>query len=176
MSKIGTLIKIATVAGPAIVKVVHAYGPQLKKLAAENPEVFAVIKQRVAAIAPSKKGGAASPHAISSKINILRDQVTYLYASANSPAVAQQASAWRNELDALSSLLPVVEVMSKSARKNEIKALQKRIDALSAAILAATIGDEIEDAEAVVDYPFSSTQSQGECSSQGEENCGHTSY
>ena len=168
MGKFGTLVKIATVAGPAIGKIIQTYGPQLKKLAAENPEVFSTIKQRVLLIAPSKKGS-ASARVIAGKINVLRDQVTYLYASANTPAVAKQASAWRNELDELDSLLPVVAVMSKSAQKNELKAVQKRIDILSAAILAAMISDDIEDAEMVVEYPSCAHQEADKEESSEEE-------
>lgn len=151
MGRIGTIIKVASVAGPAIVKVVQKYGPQLRQLAKDNPEALGSIKRRVTAVAHATTRG-NSLHAVGNRIGVLRDQVTYLFASANTPAVARQASAWRAELDALETLIPVVGAMSRPMQKSELKAIQKRIDALSASILAATIGDDIEDAETVVDY------------------------
>lgn len=151
MGKIGTIIKVATVAGPAVLKVLQKYGPQLRQLARENPEVLSSLKKRITATTHLNSRG-NSLSAITGRIEVLRDQVTYLFASANTPMIARQASAWRGELDALESLIPVVGTMSRPAQKTELKALQKRIDTLSSAILAATLGDEIEDAETVVEY------------------------
>lgn len=151
MGKIGTIIKVASVAGPAVLKVVQKYGPQLRQIAKDNPEVLGSIKKRITTISRAGTRG-DSLHAVANRIGVLRDQVTYLFASANTPAIARQASAWRGELDALESLIPVVGAMSRPMQKTELKALQKRIDVLSAGILSATIGDDIEDAETVMGH------------------------
>ena len=146
MGKISTIVKVATVAGPAILKMIQTYGPQLREIAANNPEVLTGIKRKITA---SNRLGAKkfTLPVMQERIAVLKDQVTYLYASANTPAVAKRASAWRSELDALENTLPILGAMSKNAQNKELAIMQTRIDKLSSDILAATITDNIEDAQ-----------------------------
>ena len=65
--------------------------------------------------------------------------------------VAEQATAWRHELDALDSALPVIGAMRSTQRRQQIRSLEKTIDGLSAQILALTLEDDIEDAEIIDD-------------------------
>ncbi|WP_124054774.1 hypothetical protein [Arcanobacterium ihumii] len=156
MGKIGGLVKVATVAGPAILKVVKLYGPQLRTIMKENPELFSQIKGRIGKIAgsKSKSGGIKGNH---ERLTILREQTTYLYASANTPNMADKARQWRSEIEQLEKALPLLDIMGENAKKEELKKVQARIDRLSADILAATIDDDIEDAEVVDErqYPNS---------------------
>ena len=171
MGKVSALIKAATVAAPVIVKVVQTYGPQLRKIAADNPALVERTKERLAGIALQGKGRGGS--SLSSSIDALRDQVTYLYASANNPGVAQQAQFWRSELDHLASTLPVIDAMSASAQKTERKAVQRRIDELSRSILAATIGDDIEDADVESGDPASNTDPKYRSNFSNDEKTGY---
>ncbi|MFC5370177.1 hypothetical protein [Arcanobacterium bovis] len=148
MGKIGGLIKVATVAGPAILKVVKIYGPQLRTVMKENPELFAQIKGRIGRIAGAKTN-AKGIKGNQERLSILREQTTYLYASANTPKMAEKARGWRSEIDQLEKALPLLEIMGSDAKKEEMKKVQTRIDRLSADILAATIDDDIEDAEVI---------------------------
>ncbi|WP_353066908.1 hypothetical protein [Arcanobacterium hippocoleae] len=89
----------------------------------------------------------ANAESLAKRVAILREQVTYLYASANTPEAAQRARKWRTELSGIEKSLPLLEAMAKKAQKVELKVLNERIDKLSAAIISANIEDEIEDAE-----------------------------
>lgn len=160
MGRISMIIKLATVAGPTVFKVVKTFGPQLRALKDSNPEVFNRLTERVAALAKVGKGNPRSAAHIEKRIGVLRDQVTYLYASANTPAVAAKASAWRTELDAIEHGLPVLEAMTPKLRKARLKEIDARVNELSEVILVATFDDEIEDAEVVDDEGFESEPKQ----------------
>lgn len=80
---------------------------------------------------------------------ILREQVVYLYASANTSEVAKQAIAWRNELDSIERSLPVIKAMKRRTQISQRRKFSLRLDELSDQILAATLADEVEDAEVV---------------------------
>ncbi|MDR6938719.1 hypothetical protein [Arcanobacterium hippocoleae] len=140
------LFKIMTVAGPAVFKIVRKYGPQLRELYEKNPEVFQRLTNKMNLISKARKDD-ANAESLAKRVAILREQVTYLYASANTPEAAQRARKWRTELSGIEKSLPLLEAMAKKAQKVELKVLNERIDKLSAAIISANIEDEIEDAE-----------------------------
>lgn len=148
MGRMRLLLKLATVAGPAVYNVIRNYGPQLKRMMDENPELFEKVKDRLTAIVSAGKAKTGTK-AISHRVEVLRDQVTYLYASANSVAMAEQASQWRAELDSIEKVIPVLDAMSTKARRDKKRGLEKQLDELSAKILAATLEDDVEDAEVV---------------------------
>ncbi|WP_341829063.1 hypothetical protein [Trueperella pyogenes] len=150
MGKIKTLVKIATTAGPAVYSIVRTYGPQIRRIMKENPELFETMKNRVSALAGagSSKRGTAK---LKARLGVLREQTTYLYGTANNTMVAEQATAWRKELDLLENSLPVVATMKGKTRRGKIRELESRIDDLAAKILAMTLQDDIEDAEIIED-------------------------
>ncbi|MEW6867645.1 hypothetical protein V3M81_08655 [Trueperella pyogenes] len=150
MGKIKTLVKIATTAGPAVYSIVRTYGPQIRRIMKENPELFETMKNRVSALAGagSSKRGTAK---LKARVGVLREQTTYLYGTANNTMVAEQATAWRKELDLLENSLPVVATMKGKTRRGKIRELESRIDDLAAKILAMTLQDDIEDAEIIED-------------------------
>ncbi|VEI12364.1 hypothetical protein [Trueperella bialowiezensis] len=150
MSKFRTLLRIATTAGPAIYSVVRRYGPQIKQVIDDNPHLYATIKSRIVAIAGAGKTR-RGPAKLQERIEVLREQTTYLYASANSAEVAEQTVAWRHELDALHSALPVIGAMKAKQRRGHLKQIEATVDDLSAKILALTLEDDIEDAQLVDD-------------------------
>ncbi|QOQ38778.1 hypothetical protein [Trueperella pecoris] len=142
------LLRIATTAGPAIYSIVRTYGPQIRKVMNDNPELYEAFKGRVSALAgagKSKRGTAA----LKSRIGVLREQTTYLYGTANNTSVAERATAWRKELDTIENALPIVDSMNGRNRKEKMKEFEGRIDDLAAKVLALTLKDEIEDAEIV---------------------------
>lgn len=149
------LLKVATVAGPAIFRVLKKYGPQLREIYQQNPDLFKVVSGKITTITSARKDEATSAN-LAKRVEILREQVTYLYASANTPAAAEQARKWRNELAGIQKSLPLLDAMATKNRKAEAKALNERIDQLSAAIIAANIEDEVEDA--VIDGTLKPTQ------------------
>ncbi|MDP9805535.1 hypothetical protein J2S70_000117 [Trueperella bonasi] len=148
MKRLRLLLRIATTAGPAIYSVVRRYGPQINQLIRENPELFDTIKQRISSLAKTR-GANRGVEGLRARIGVLREQTTYLYGTANTVEVAQQATAWRQELDTLESALPVIEAMGSRQRREKIRSVEQTVDQLSAQILALTLEDDIEDAEIV---------------------------
>ncbi|XCB29956.1 hypothetical protein RQN30_00270 [Arcanobacterium hippocoleae] len=140
------LFKLVTVAGPAIFKIVRKYGPQLREMHQRNPEMFQRVTGKIGAIANARKSE-LSPENLGKRVEILREQITYLYASANNSEVAEQTRKWRTELAGIQKSIPLLEAMAQKNRKIEMKLLNERIDKLSAEIIAANIADQVEDAE-----------------------------
>lgn len=144
------ILRLAAKAGPIAVIVARELAPQIQKILKENPNAFAGITGRFGKIVGSKKEG-NSPKGLESRCLILREQVTYLYASANTGDVARQAIAWRNELEAIERALPVIKAMSRRQQLVERRNLAKKLDDLSGQIFAASLIDEVEDAVVVHD-------------------------
>ena len=145
MSKFKVIIKLATKVGPALVAVAMRYGPQIRQILKDNPQAFdRIIAQtsKISKLREKKK----STDAFARRCAVLREQVTYLYASANTAEVAQQAQRWRHELENMERSLPLLEVMSRKNRMNEMRKIDRKIDYLSTSILAASLVDDIEDA------------------------------
>lgn len=149
------LMKLAIKAGPAVVAVVRYASPLIRQMIEKDPQRFQALLSRMGGIVGTKKrisfkndahAGIADLH---ERCAVLRDQVTYLYASADRPAEAQRAVQWRDELEAIERVLPIIESMSKRSAIVEYKRLERRIDQLASTILAASIVEEIEDAELV---------------------------
>ncbi|MFY9262046.1 MAG: hypothetical protein GX483_07290 [Actinomycetaceae bacterium] len=150
MRRLRTLIKIATVIGPAAVKVLELYGPQIRRLIKENPEFFETFKQRLRSLAGAKKDK-SGPAGLARRVETLREQTVYLYGTANNVAAAEQATKWRTELDQMEKVLPVVDTMERRERRAHIRRLESQLDALAAAIVQAVLVDDIEDADIVQD-------------------------
>ncbi|MDO4887909.1 MAG: hypothetical protein Q3979_04275 [Actinomycetaceae bacterium] len=144
MSILKVLLKVARKVGPVAAMAVIRYGPQLRKLVADNPEVVEKITQRFKKVDSAKQHGT-----LEQRVQVLRDQVTYLYASANTSEVARQAAEWRKELEALQQAIPLLQAMSSRQKMTERRRITQRIDLLSAQILEASLVDSIEDAEIV---------------------------
>lgn len=150
MSRLRLLVQVATVAGPAVLKVVSTYGPEIRRLIKENPELFDTLRERVTAIASARRSRSGSK-GLSNRVNVLREQTAYLYASANNVEMAEKASRWRTELDQIEKILPVVESMERKEKKARMRKLEKQLDAVAGKIVEATLEDDIEDAEIVSD-------------------------
>ncbi len=140
------LLKLARTAGPAVLVVVTQYGPQLRKLMNENPQLAQGITSRFQRVL-GVGGTGSAPRDLSARCQVLREQVTFLYASANTAEVAQQARLWRDELESIERALPVLDAMSRKQRSVQRRHLERRIDVLSQHILATSLVDDIEDAE-----------------------------
>ncbi|AWE42414.1 MULTISPECIES: hypothetical protein [unclassified Actinobaculum] len=140
------LLKLARRAGPAVFIVVMQYGPQLRKLMNDNPQFAQGITSRFQRVLGVGDSGTARQD-LSARCQVLREQVTFLYASANTAEVAQQARQWRDELESIERALPVLDAMSRKQRSVQRRHLERRIDMLSQHILAASLVDDIENAE-----------------------------
>lgn len=147
MSKFSTLVKIARRVGPAVAIAVARYGPQIRQLMKDNPEVFDRITGQFKKTIQARKDQNKKPEGLADRLTLLREQVTYLYASANNAEVAAQASAWRKEIESLERSVPLLNAMGRKQRNIEKRKLEQRIDKLSSKILAASLVDDIEDAE-----------------------------
>ena len=141
MSLIKILFKAARKAGPAALLAVVRYGPELRKLVKDNPRVVESMTKRFRAVAGAKEGP--------SDKKVLHEQVTYVYASANTSDVARQAAKWREELERIDHAIPIVESMSRREQSAERKKLVRKLDGISASVLAATVEDAVEDAQIV---------------------------
>lgn len=147
-SYLKVILRLAAKAGPVALIVARELAPQIQRILKENPNAFAAITGRFGKVVGSKKEG-TSPKGLESRSLILREQVTYLYASANTGGVARQAIAWRNELEAIERALPVIKAMSRRQQIIERRKLAKKLDDLSSQIFAASLIDEVEDAVVV---------------------------
>ncbi|MDY5153050.1 hypothetical protein SAMN05421878_11637 [Actinobaculum suis] len=141
------LFRLARRIGPAVVVVLAKYGPQVRKLVEQNPEFLTKVTQRFRAVTGAKEPGTKTGDSFEHRVQVLKEQVTYLYASANTPQVAQKASEWRAKLDAIERSIPVLNAMSRSKRGSEKREISRRLDQLAEQIMAASLIDEIEDAE-----------------------------
>lgn len=128
-SYLKVILRLAAKAGPVALIVARELAPQIQRILKENPNAFAAITGRFGKVVGSKKEG-TSPKGLESRSLILREQVTYLYASANTGGVARQAIAWRNELEAIERALPVIKAMSRRQQIIERRKLAKKLDDL----------------------------------------------
>lgn len=144
------ILRLAAKAGPVVLIVAKELAPQINRMLKENPDAFSGITGRFQKVLGSKKEG-STPKGLENRSIVLREQVTYLYASANNAEAARRAISWRNELDALERSLPVIKVMKRSQQISERRRISKRLDELSSQILAASLTDEVEDAVVVHD-------------------------
>lgn len=149
MPKLNKLLRWAVVSGPVVIQTVQRYGPTLKKLVAENPEAVDKISGKLKTYQSARKK--TGVEGASERIAVLKEQVNYLYGSANTPEVATQAAQWKEELKKLEVTLPLVDVMSAAQRRKQLRQVNAKIDEVSSAILSAVIQDDIEDAEVVDD-------------------------
>lgn len=147
MSKFSMLVKVARRVGPTVALVVARYGPQIRQLMKDNPEVFDRITGQFKKTIQARKDQDSKPEGLADRCALLREQVTYLYASANNAEVARQASAWRKEIESIERSIPLLNAMGRKQRSTEKRKIGHRIDKLSSQILAASLVDDIEDAE-----------------------------
>lgn len=145
MARMRNLIKLAIAAGPTIYQVLRKYWPVIKDLLETNPEIVDRITGRVRKLAKTAKGDSVDD--LNARIEVLREQVTYVYASADNAAEAEEAKKWRTDVESIERAIPVLNAMNTKQKKTEIARLSKRIDQLSAKILSASIREDIEDAE-----------------------------
>lgn len=140
-------LKLAAKAGPVVYALARQFGPQLQRMVKENPEAFGALSEKFGRVVGTKN--ARSSSSLMHRTRVLREQVTYLYASANNSSVAKKAVTWRNELESLERAIPVLEAMGRRRRIVEKRQVEKRLDTLSSEILAASLVDSVEDAEVV---------------------------
>lgn len=147
MGRFRLLLRWAIVAGPTVLRMVRTYAPVIKKLIDSNPEAVSKLTRKLKDYqgAKEKKGVAGA----SARLEVLREQVTYLYGSANTPEVAEKAMAWKGQLAKIESSIPLIEVLSAKEQKKKLKEINERIDNLSNEILAAVVEDDIQDAEVI---------------------------
>ncbi len=140
-------LKLAAKAGPVVYAVARQVGPQVQRLMNENPEAFALLTRRFKQVTGTQ--GEKTPKGLTHRTTVLREQATYLYASANNSEAAKKAIAWRHELESLERAIPVLDAMSRKQRLTEKRHIERRLDAISSEILSASLIDTIEDAEII---------------------------
>lgn len=140
--KYRTFIKLAAQAGPVVYAVARRLAPQIRRLMAENPAAFAGLTDRFGAVVGKQPH--KTPKGPEQRCQVLREQVTFLYASAANSDAAKQAIMWRNELESIERGLPVLKAMSGHNRVLHKRRISKRLDHLSAEILTASLIGEVE--------------------------------
>ncbi|MBP3222979.1 MAG: hypothetical protein J6M18_03530 [Actinomycetaceae bacterium] len=146
MSKFSVIVKIAKKIGPAVVLTAMRYGPRIRRVIEENPQSFNGMITMLQRVSNSMNGKGKSEDLLG-RCAILRDQVTYLYASANTSDVANKASQWREELEKIEHTIPLLDAMSRKERNSQHRRLVRKIDHISSLIVSASIIDDVEDAE-----------------------------
>ncbi|MHB1063128.1 MAG: hypothetical protein ACYC1Z_01300 [Georgenia sp.] len=144
MGKVGTLIKVAATAGPAVWGVVRRFGPMLERMRKDNPEVFDQIATQVQRLARSRRE-AKGPEGLRRRIVVLRQQLAYLDRSADDDGERVRARGWARQLDKLEASLPLLDTMSRRTSTREAHRVGDRIDALSEEILTAFIDEQRAD-------------------------------
>lgn len=150
MAVFKVIFRAAKKLGPTAVLAVIKYGPELRKLIEKNPKIVEVLGKRFEKMSGS--AGRAGKKDIPERIEMLREQVTYLYASANTGEMAKKAATWRSELERLQQALPVIDAMSVRKQAAERRKISQALDRISADILAVSLEEAVEDAE-VIDDP-----------------------
>lgn len=151
------LLKLAAKAGPVVYALTRQFAPQIQRMMRDNPEAFASLTGRFSRVIGTQSE--KSTKGLAHRTAVLRDQVTYLYASAHNAEAAKQSIAWRNELEALERAIPVLDAMTRRRKSAEKKQIEKRLDALSSEILSASLIETIEDAEVVTNpHPLDAPQ------------------
>ncbi|QRV01417.1 hypothetical protein JTE88_04680 [Arcanobacterium phocisimile] len=148
MGKFRSLIRLAAVVGPTAIKLVQTYGPQIRQLIHENPQYLQIFKGRLSLLSA---GSGRAVKQLSERVSVLREQTAYLYGAANSAEMAQQAARWRDELESIAKVLPVLNQLERAEKKKMRKNIDKHVDELAAKIVQATLEDDIEDAEIVTE-------------------------
>lgn len=146
MGKVGTLIKVAATAGPAVWTAVRRFGPVLEKLRKDNPEVFDQITSQVQRLARARRE-AKGPEGLRRRIVVLRQQLTYLDHSADDDAERDRVRAWGRHLDKLEAALPLLETVSRRQAARETHRISERIDQLSEQVLTAFIEEQRADSQ-----------------------------
>lgn len=146
MSKVSLILKLARTLGPTVALAAARYGPQIRQLVKDNPEVIDQITKRFSKAAKAR-ADQNNPGGLARRCEVLREQATYLYASANNADTAHKAAAWRKEIEAIERSIPLLDAMGRRQRLTEKRKIEQRLDALSSDILAASLVDDIEDAE-----------------------------
>ncbi|MDD7385024.1 MAG: hypothetical protein SPI12_05110 [Actinomycetaceae bacterium] len=141
-------LKLAIRLGPAFFAVASKYGPQLIELMRTNPDSFSTLTQKIKRITFP---GTRSNQKLEARVQILHEQVVYLYASANTAARAHQAQVWRQQLENIERSLPVLGALSTQKKIATRRKIQKKLDSLATDIAAMTLMDHVEDAEIVTD-------------------------
>ncbi|MDD9208065.1 hypothetical protein PU560_16560 [Georgenia sp. 10Sc9-8] len=145
--KAGQLIKVAAVAGPTVWRIVRTAGPTLVRLRQENPDVFDAVQRQVTALAKARQER-SGPTAVRRRLEVLRQQVTYLAGSADDAAEAERAAGWSRDLDGVERALPLVVSENRRTARRHLRRIERRLDTLSGQILEAFIGEQEEDAGA----------------------------
>ncbi|WP_124039483.1 hypothetical protein [Neoactinobaculum massilliense] len=158
MSAWKSLWQIAKRGGPLLITALVTAGPEVERFLRHNPKLRAALRSKLS------RGGGRQDHGgtgaqrkwrrgtrvvLEERVQVLREHVTYMFASAQTAEAAESASRWRRELESISAALPVLDAMSPARRRATRRSLEQRLDRLSVQILSATFGEDIEDAHLV---------------------------
>lgn len=124
-----------------VVAIVGTAGPVVAKYLQEHPEIGQAVSEKVAKLVKARSRG---PAGMRETIAVLREQVTYLRASADSEAETRRAQEWERRLDNLDH---ASAMLRDGASRSEVKAVRERLGTLRGEILAAFIAEQAEDAE-----------------------------
>ncbi|MDO5700651.1 MAG: DUF6474 family protein [Bowdeniella nasicola] len=145
MSKRNALVAFIKVAGPAF-GLIRTQLPRLLTYLEEHPEVKDQILGMVSRLAPAGSLG-ASPAALMRQVEVLREQVSYLNASADSPWEADIAADLGRRLDNVEHSIRTVDVLTGRQRRRRLRSIRDYLTGLTDQILARFINESVEDSE-----------------------------
>jgi len=127
-----TVVAIIGTATPIVIKIVN-----------DNPDLIDRVKPLIVKLKPQDK---ATPEAMLKTVEVLREEVEKLAASADDEQEAAQVAKWSAKLDAASRAANVLAAPGSTAKQR--KSLKKQIDVLRGEIVAAYVRELDEDAKA----------------------------
>ncbi len=145
--RMGSLIKLATVAGPVVYQLVTKYGPELKRLRDSNPEAFERVTGTVKGMTGLGKNSTTTRgvKGAENRIKELREQVDYLQQSADDAYERDRATLWGAQLSRFEGALRLLRGMGEEARNTELERINARLDRLAGDVLSAYIDELDED-------------------------------
>lgn len=141
------VISILTTAGPIVFEMVRKYWPTIKEAIEKNPELLKAAQDQLKRLSLARQSG-HSVEGIRERLGILREQVSYLHASADNSAEVRQAATFRAQLDRFeASLVTTAAAGSARARTRELRLISANLDKLTERILMAFVEEKISDSQ-----------------------------
>ncbi|NCD18226.1 MAG: hypothetical protein EOL91_13170 [Actinobacteria bacterium] len=137
-------ITLLTTAAPVVIEMVRKYWPLIEQKLRENPELLSSVQVQLRRLAELRKAG-NSPESLRERIGILREQVSYLRASADDDGEVRRAATFTKQLDKIEASIRVVDAASPRHRTKDLRVISKSLDALTEKIMEAFIEEKSQD-------------------------------
>ncbi|MGM0385731.1 MAG: hypothetical protein ACQERF_07105 [Actinomycetota bacterium] len=137
-------ITLLTSAAPVVIEMVRKYWPLIEQKLRENPELLAGVQAQLHKLAELRKSG-NSPEALHERIGILREQVSYLRASADDDGEVRRAATFTKQLDKLEASIRVTDAATPRRRAKDLRIISHTLDTLTEKVMTAFIEEKSQD-------------------------------